>query len=110
VFVHGLIEDGVPTAKFLVALSEVFKRFDKDGDGGWKHEELDAFHRQVNGTPVSQNVEQFLTTNFSVNSRGYLTENGLVTFYLAQTQGEAAETWKDFRQLGYDNNLNRTTQ
>jgi len=106
VSVDLLIHEGEPTMQFQTVLTEIFKRFDKDKDNALSQRELDAFHRVVNGSPISAQTVKFLFDHFDVSNKG-LTLIGFVGFYMSQTIGDREETWKDLGQLGYDKDLNR---
>jgi len=99
-----LIHEGEPTSKFQTVLTEIFNRFDKDNDNSLSQHELDAFHRVVNGTPISAQTVKFLFDHFDVSNKG-LTLIGFIGFYMSQTIGDRQETWKDIGQLGYDKDL-----
>ncbi len=83
-----LVTDGVMTKQFYEALETIFSYFDEDKDGAWNNKELDTFYRTVNGNPIDKKTVMFLKQHFSINKKGFLTEEGFMEFYLSQTAGK----------------------
>jgi len=104
--IPSLVEKGVMTKGFYDVLMTVFDHFDQDHDDALDEKELEAFYQTVNGEPLNPAVVDFLTRNFSIDSKGHLTREGFMEFYLSQTAGEPSETWNDLEKLGFDKQLN----
>jgi len=102
--IEKLFEGGQIAPKFLSALTEAFNRFDFDGDGCLSDAELNEFHLVVNEAPIERETIEFLHSHFEATETG-LTLDGFISFYVAQTTGDAEETWKDLGRLGYSKDL-----
>ena len=81
------------------ALTEIFDRFDADGDGHWTIKETQAFATATNGKPFTTEELYEVTTHFFKDSK--LPRQGFLQFYHLQTSSHPAETWKDMQKLGY---------
>ncbi|KAJ1991790.1 hypothetical protein H4R33_001247 [Dimargaris cristalligena] len=99
------------TPEFEQALSEIFGRYDRDGDQSLNKSELQAFAVFCNGEPfsdedVSEILESFTTTDDGLA----LTLPGFIQLYHLQTaSGDDEETWKDLKKHGYDAQLKLET-
>ncbi|KAI8058154.1 hypothetical protein BDF22DRAFT_664195 [Syncephalis plumigaleata] len=87
------------------ALTEIFKRFDKDNDGALSLEELNAFAEATNGEAFTEETLDEIKESFDVNDQNDLTLRGFLEMYTLQTTSEPEETWKDLRKLGYNEQL-----
>ena len=67
-----LLEGSRPSAALRTALADVFKRFDRDGDGALSRTEVAALITAVNGQPPPPAAVQALLANFRSSSRGLL--------------------------------------
>jgi len=93
---NGDLED-----TFKAVLGEIFRRFDKDGDGALCEAELEEFATTSgSGKNVAEDRAQ-LQSYFDCNSKGDLTYKGFEQMYTMQIGHEAETTWKDLEQLGY---------
>ena len=93
---NGDLED-----TFKAVLGEIFRRFDKDGDGALCEAELEEFATTSgSGKNVAEDRAQ-LQSYFDCNSKGDLTYKGFEQMYAMQIGHEAETTWKDLEQLGY---------
>ncbi|KAI8820679.1 uncharacterized protein EV422DRAFT_567574 [Fimicolochytrium jonesii] len=92
------------------ALREIFARFDVDKDGALSPAEVDDFAVATNGEKFSEDTHSELTTYFECTDDGKLTLEGFMDMYHLQTLSDEAETWKDLRKLGYDDQLIRAEQ
>jgi len=103
--ISKIVENGEVQPKFVAALNEIFKRFDKNNDGALDETELNALHLVTNLTPISPSEWKFFRQHFEVDRNRNLTLNGFVNFYISQALGDVDEVWKDLKALGYDNEL-----
>ncbi|KAL1924044.1 uncharacterized protein VTP21DRAFT_7079 [Calcarisporiella thermophila] len=97
-----LLENGQFTPLLKQALIEIFNDFDADGDGALAPEELDNFVFTTNGDHAPPGFAQQLGMRFDSNSKGWLTCNGFLEFYLEQTLGDPEETRRDLGTHGFD--------
>lgn len=128
-----LIDDeGELSPAFALALTSIFLRFSKQAksiyaEKGFKNldefvhakekdenlskliiteDELDTFTKQVNeGKKMSKEEKDEVREYFDVDKDGNLTLTGFLEMYHLQSGGEAEETWKDLRALGFDDQL-----
>jgi hypothetical protein len=82
--------------------------FTPDKDGTWNDNEFAKYYQVVNGIPMPQTDLIYFKTNFETNDEGNLTREGFFQIYSLQTINGADETWKDLKQLGYNENLIKT--
>lgn len=103
----GLLEtNGALTPKFKAVIGEVFGRFDADGDGALSLPELEAFARaSESGKELEKGELQQLGQFFDTDSKGNLTLKGFEQMYVMQTNQQAADTWRDIANLGYEKSL-----
>ncbi|GAA5816643.1 hypothetical protein MFLAVUS_010173 [Mucor flavus] len=83
-------------------LKEIFENFDKDKDGKWNLEEIQDFATATNGRPFEDSE---IVESFEVDEEDSLLFAGFYQMYYMQTVSEPAETLKDFKKHGYDDNL-----
>jgi len=100
-------DNGELSQLFVVALKEIFTRFDKDKDGSLNDEELDDFSRICNGEPFEEDSKQEIKSFFDVDEDSNLTLQGFLDMYHSQTSSEPQETWKDLKKMGYDDQLQK---
>lgn len=102
----GLVEkNGALSEKFRLVLGEVFRRFDKDGDGALCRAELEEFAKESGtGQIEAEDIKQ-LKTYFDTDTAGNLTRKGFEQMYLMQSNHQAVDTWKDLERLGYTKEL-----
>ena len=81
------------------ALTEIFNRFDADGDGQWTIRETQSFATATNGKPFTTEELYEVTNHFFKDNK--LPRQGFLQFYHLQTSSHPAETWKDMQKLGY---------
>ncbi|KAF9420793.1 hypothetical protein BGZ94_009037 [Podila epigama] len=84
------------------ALTDIFRTFDKDRDGGLSPSELSDFVYKTNG---SRPPAAFLTQmglQFGKTAKGYLSLEGFFNFFLEQTLDDPIETRRDLEKHGWD--------
>ncbi|KAG2205826.1 hypothetical protein INT47_004009 [Mucor saturninus] len=86
-------------------LEEIFNNFDKDKDGKWNLKEIQEFATATNGRPFEDSVIEEIVESFEVDEENALLYSGFYQMYYMQTLSEPAETLKDFKKHGYDENL-----
>jgi len=87
------------------ALSEIFDRFDVDGDGCWNIAETQSFAVAVNGVPFTTAELYQVIQHFDRDKSGKWLKKGFLQFYHLQTESHPAETLRDLARLGYDANM-----
>ncbi|KAF8636484.1 hypothetical protein AX17_003299 [Amanita inopinata Kibby_2008] len=70
-----------------------------DSDG------LDAWARDTNGAPFSQETKDELIEFLDVTDDGGLTFKGFLQIYQLQTENDEEETWRDLSNHGFDRML-----
>ncbi|TFK42666.1 hypothetical protein BDQ12DRAFT_676598 [Crucibulum laeve] len=68
-------------------------------------EGLDAWARDTNGSPFSQETKDELVEFLDVTDDGGLTFKGFMQIYQLQTENDEEETWKDLSSHGFDRSL-----
>jgi hypothetical protein len=68
-------------------------------------EGLDAWARDTNGAPFSQETKEELVEFLDVTADGGLTFKGFVQIYQLQTENDEEETWRDLSNHGFDRSL-----
>ncbi|EIN07480.1 hypothetical protein PUNSTDRAFT_136160 [Punctularia strigosozonata HHB-11173 SS5] len=68
-------------------------------------EGLDAWARDTNGQPFSQETIDELTEFLDVTDDGQLTYKGFLQIYQLQTENDEEETWRDLSSHGFDRRL-----
>jgi hypothetical protein len=85
---------------FQAVLSEVFSRFDADGDGSWSVPELQAFVCACNGEEMDEDELSQLNA-FHVDAKGQMTRRGFFEMMHLQTMARPEDSWADLKALGY---------
>ncbi|CAO3650993.1 unnamed protein product [Cunninghamella echinulata] len=85
-------------------LLEIFRRFDKDNDNALNNQELRKFIFETNGSHPPPPFLRQMGQRFGSNSKGWLTKEGFLAFYLEQTLDDPTETRNDIGVHGYDPN------
>jgi len=68
-------------------------------------EGLDAWARDTNGAPFSQETKDELVEFLDVTDDGGLTLKGFMQIYQLQTENDEEETWRDLSNHGFDRTL-----
>ncbi|KAG9318809.1 hypothetical protein JVU11DRAFT_911 [Chiua virens] len=68
-------------------------------------EGLDAWARDTNGAPFSQETKDELVEFLDVTDDGGLTLKGFMQIYQLQTDNDEEETWRDLSNHGFDRTL-----
>ncbi|KAF9005571.1 hypothetical protein BDQ17DRAFT_1353393 [Cyathus striatus] len=68
-------------------------------------EGLDAWARDTNGAPFSQETKDELVEFLDVTDDGGLTFKGFLQIYQLQTENDEEETWRDLSCHGFDRSL-----
>ncbi|KAG5727688.1 hypothetical protein E4T56_gene12286 [Termitomyces sp. T112] len=68
-------------------------------------EGLDAWARDTNGAPFSQETKDELAEFLDVTDEGGLTLKGFLQIYQLQTENDEEETWRDVSCHGFDRML-----
>jgi len=68
-------------------------------------EGLDAWARDTNGAPFSQETKEELVEFLDVTDDGELTFKGFLQIYQLQTENDEEETWRDLSNHGFDRTL-----
>ncbi|PFH50659.1 hypothetical protein AMATHDRAFT_3736 [Amanita thiersii Skay4041] len=68
-------------------------------------EGLDAWARDTNGAPFSQETKKELVEFLDVTDDGGLTFKGFLQIYQLQTENDEEETWRDLSNHGFDRTL-----
>ncbi|KAG6903211.1 hypothetical protein C0995_002754 [Termitomyces sp. Mi166 len=68
-------------------------------------EGLDAWARDTNGAPFSQETKDELVEFLDVTDDGSLTFKGFMQIYQLQTENDEEETWRDLSNHGFDRML-----
>ncbi|EKM82753.1 hypothetical protein AGABI1DRAFT_111333 [Agaricus bisporus var. burnettii JB137-S8] len=68
-------------------------------------EGLDAWARDTNGAPFSQETKDELVEFLDVTDDGGLTFKGFMQIYQLQTENDEEETWRDLSSHGFDRTL-----
>ncbi|KAF8894543.1 hypothetical protein BD779DRAFT_845546 [Infundibulicybe gibba] len=68
-------------------------------------EGLDAWARDTNGAPFSQETKDELVEFLDVTDDGGLTFKGFLQIYQLQTENDEEETWRDLSNHGFDRTL-----
>ncbi|TFK54979.1 hypothetical protein OE88DRAFT_1710720 [Heliocybe sulcata] len=66
---------------------------------------LDAWARDTNGAPFSEETKEELRQFLDVTDDGNLTFSGFIQIYRLQTENEEEETWRDLSTHGFDRTL-----
>ncbi|KAH7923880.1 hypothetical protein BV22DRAFT_977770, partial [Leucogyrophana mollusca] len=66
---------------------------------------LDAWARDTNGAPFSDETKEELVEFLDVTDDGGLTFKGFVQIYQLQTENDEEETWRDLSNHGFDRTL-----
>ncbi|KAF7338367.1 hypothetical protein MVEN_02062400 [Mycena venus] len=66
---------------------------------------LDAWARDTNGAPFSQETKEELVEFLDVTDAGELTFKGFLQIYQLQTENDEEETWRDLSNHGFDRTL-----
>ncbi|KAF8163223.1 hypothetical protein B0H34DRAFT_694594 [Crassisporium funariophilum] len=66
---------------------------------------LDAWARDTNGAPFSQETKDELSEFLDVTDDGDLTFKGFLQIYQLQTENSEEETWRDLSKHGFDRTL-----
>ncbi|KAH7915001.1 hypothetical protein BJ138DRAFT_1078371 [Hygrophoropsis aurantiaca] len=66
---------------------------------------LDAWARDTNGAPFSDETKQELVEFLDVTDDGGLTLKGFMQIYQLQTENDEEETWRDLSNHGFDRTL-----
>ncbi|OMH83269.1 Mitochondrial Rho GTPase 2 [Zancudomyces culisetae] len=97
--------------KLMLALTEIFSRYDKDGDKALNPVELDNFAIFTNGTSFTDEEINEIKLNLDTDDSGNLTLAGFIELYALQTMaGDCDETWKDLKTHGYNEKLELVDQ
>lgn len=98
-----LTDDGELTEELTNFLTKTFERFDKDSDNMWNLSELQDFSRITNnGKELSKEEVDEILEFFGDAIGQRITLNGFLDFYHTQTSGNAEETLRDLKALGFD--------
>jgi len=68
-------------------------------------EGLDAWARDTNGAPFSEETKEELVEFLDVTADGNLTFKGFIQIYQLQTENDPEETWSDLASHGFDRTL-----
>ncbi|KXN85463.1 hypothetical protein AN958_11267 [Leucoagaricus sp. SymC.cos] len=68
-------------------------------------EGLDAWARDTNGAPFTQETKDELVEFLDVTDDGGLTFKGFLQIYQLQTENDEEETWRDLSSHGFDRTL-----
>ncbi|OJA14851.1 hypothetical protein AZE42_00790 [Rhizopogon vesiculosus] len=66
---------------------------------------LDAWARDTNGAPFSEETKEELREFLDVTEEGSLTFKGFMQIYQLQTENDEEETWRDLSNHGFDRTL-----
>ncbi|KAF5365576.1 hypothetical protein D9758_003225 [Tetrapyrgos nigripes] len=110
-----LDEEGAITVKFEECLKAIFAKYctPKSTDGSLSKdahltdEGLDAFAKDTNGSPFSQETKDEILEFMDATEDGFLTFKGFLQVYQLQTENDEEETWKDLSRHGYDRSLEK---
>ncbi|EDR14258.1 uncharacterized protein LACBIDRAFT_305910 [Laccaria bicolor S238N-H82] len=69
-------------------------------------EGLDAWAKDTNGAPFSQETKDELAEFMDIAEDGSLTLKGFLLIYQLQTENDEEETWRDLSKHGFDRALN----
>ncbi|CEP15989.1 hypothetical protein [Parasitella parasitica] len=97
-----LLQDNQLSGALRQVLEEVFSKFDADQDGALDGKELDKFIFTTNGAHPPPAFLRQMGLRFGANSKGWLTREGFLAFYLEQTLDDPSETRNDLGVHGYD--------
>ncbi|KAI9267866.1 hypothetical protein BY458DRAFT_587060 [Sporodiniella umbellata] len=97
-----LTEDNQLSPILKDVLSEIFKKFDQDGDNALNTKELDRFIFTTNGSHPPLAFLRQMGLRFGANTQGWLTKEGFLAFYLEQTLDDPSETRNDLNVHNYD--------
>ncbi|CAO3652560.1 unnamed protein product [Cunninghamella blakesleeana] len=97
-----ITEDNELSIPLKEVLLEIFKRFDKDNDGALNNQELRKFIYETNGSHPPPPFLRQMGLRFGSNSKGWLTKDGFLAFYLEQTLDDPSETRNDIGVHGYN--------
>lgn len=86
---------------FEAVLTEIFSRFDADGDGSLSVPELQAFVRACNGGEEMDEDELSQLSAFHVDAKGQMTRRGFFEMMHLQTMARPEDSWADLKALGY---------
>jgi hypothetical protein len=95
-------EDDWLAPGFEAVLSEIFSRFDADGDGSLSVPELQSFVRACNDGEEMDEDELSQVNSFHVDVKGQLTRRGFFEMMHLQTMARPEDSWADLKALGYD--------
>ncbi|EPQ58210.1 hypothetical protein GLOTRDRAFT_35936 [Gloeophyllum trabeum ATCC 11539] len=75
-------------------------------EGAYLSEEgLDAWAKDTNGVPFSEETKEELRQFLDVTDNGDLTFKGFLQIYQLQTENDEEETWRDLSSHGFDRTL-----
>ncbi|KAI8075786.1 uncharacterized protein B0P05DRAFT_572524 [Gilbertella persicaria] len=97
-----LLTDNQLSRALKDVLVEIFDRFDQDKDGALSAKELTQFIQKTNGIQPPPAFLRQMGLRFGANSKGWLTKEGFLAFYLEQTLDDPSETRNDLGVHGYD--------
>ncbi|ORZ10778.1 hypothetical protein BCR42DRAFT_333127, partial [Absidia repens] len=97
-----LVNENTLSAPLASTLLKIFSRFDQDKDDALNIRELDDFIYHTNGSHLSITFLQEMAQRFGSNTRGWLTKNGFLAFYLEQTLNNPSKTRNDIGVYGFD--------
>ncbi|KAI6150390.1 hypothetical protein BKA82DRAFT_34436 [Pisolithus tinctorius] len=116
-----LDDDGTISEKLEACLKHIFTKYcvpapppsDRNGpslltppEGSYLTPEgLDAWARDTNGAPFSQDTKDELIEFLDVTDDGGLTLKGFMQIYQLQTENDEEETWRDLSCHGFDRSL-----
>ncbi|KAI9570491.1 hypothetical protein HD554DRAFT_335566 [Boletus coccyginus] len=113
-----LDDDGAISQKLEACLKHVFTKYCTAAPPAVSHqllappegayltqEGLDAWARDTNGAPFSQETKNELVEFLDVTDDGGLTLKGFMQIYQLQTENDEEETWRDLSNHGFDRTL-----
>ncbi|KAJ1921842.1 hypothetical protein IWQ60_006673 [Tieghemiomyces parasiticus] len=104
-----LVAGGELSVPFRAALTDLFGRYDQDGDSVLSFVELDRLIAAVNGAPAPPAMLRALCRTYSATPAVGLTLDGLFAFYFEQSLQDPVETRADLAKHGFDPHTLRRT-
>lgn len=84
-------------------LKEIFKKYDKDGDGALSSSEQQDMHNVCPSYPWD---EQLVGITVETNKKGWVTMNGFLAFWILQTSHDYLHTLEYLAMMGYSSLVN----
>lgn len=117
--VQLLDDDGAITVQLETCLKHIFAKYCSPSasrsdrktllqpppNAALSPEGLDAWAKDTNGAPFSQETKDELVEFLDVAEDGSLTFKGFLQIYQLQTENDEEETWRDLSKHGFDRAL-----